>query len=148
MTAFQLSGLFAGTLLLASASVAFGSDFNPQPDPPRHGVTTTTPTHAADFNPQPDPPRHGVTPGTHAADFNPPPDPPGRHAVNNSLDFNPQPDPPGKHGAATAASGCPAGHGANRDAASGLPSGKRTTGSDYAAAGSASSGDAMQHCGK
>jgi hypothetical protein len=70
MTALKLSGFFAGAVLLASASVAFGSDFNPQPDPP------------------------------------------GRH-LN------------------AAATGCPqtmTGHGMDRDAASGLPSGKRKAG--------------------
>ena len=65
MTAFKLSGFFAGAVLLASASVAFGSDFNPQPDPPG---------------------RHGATAGTTHADFNPQPDPPGRHKTNRSLD--------------------------------------------------------------
>lgn len=106
MTAFKLSGLFAGALLLASASVAFGSDFNPQPDPPgKHGVKTGTTAHA---------------------------------------DFNPQPDPPGRHKTNTAAAGC------SRDAASGLPSGKRTgdterksggqMGSNISVAGAGSSG--------
>jgi len=115
MTAFKLSGFFASAVLLASASVAFGSDFNPQPDPPG---------------------RHGVTAGAHA-------------------DFNPQPDPPGKHKTTAAVAGCQQGIG-KRDAASGLPSGKRTggdqqrksggqRGSDYAAAGSASSGG--ENCG-
>lgn len=89
MTAFKLSGLFAGAAFLVSASVAFGSDFNPQPDPPRHAATA----------------------GTHA-------------------DFNPQPDPPGRHVNADAA-GCPQTmHGMDRDAASGLPSGKRKAGGE------------------
>ena len=94
MTAFKLSGIFAGAVFLASASVAFGSDFNPQPDPPG---------------------KHGVTAGTHA-------------------DFNPQPDPPGRHKTNTAASGCQQGIG-KRDAASGLPSGKRTGGTDRKSGG-------------
>jgi hypothetical protein len=100
MTAFKLLGFFAGAVLLASASVAFGSDFNPQPDPPG---------------------RHGVTAGTHA-------------------DFNPQPDPPGRHKTNTAASGCSQGIG-KRDAASGLPSGKRTAGSEQRKSGGQRSSD-------
>jgi|SRR5271163_4026729 len=120
MTAFKVSAFFACAALFASASAAIGSDFNPQPDPPRHGVTTTTPHKAADFNPQPDPPgKHGKV----------------------SLDFNPQPDPPGKHGATTASAGCTqTGHGANRDAASGLPSGKRTGGTERKSGGQMAGG--------
>jgi hypothetical protein len=83
--------------------------------------------------------------------FNPQPDPPGRHGVVASTpvhtDFNPQPDPPGRHGA----TGCPQALGIQRDAASGLGSGKRTVdgsverksgGQNFPVAGSASSGDA------
>jgi hypothetical protein len=129
MTAFKVSAFFACATLLASASAAFGSDFNPQPDPPRHGVTATTPPKTADFNPQPDPPgKHGKV----------------------SLDFNPQPDPPGKHPATTAAAGgcTQTSHSTNRDAASGLPSGKRTPGTDISAAGAGSAGGETVHpCG-
>ena len=94
--------------------------------------------------------------------FNPQPDPPGRHGVVASTpvrtDFNPQPDPPGRHGA----TGCPQALGTQRDAASGLGSGKRTVdasverksggqlgGTDISAAGAGSSGGEMspQACG-
>lgn len=100
MTALKLSGFFAGVLLLASASVAFASDFNPQPDPPG---------------------RHGATAGKQA-------------------DFNPQPDPPGRYKTNTAAAGCSQGIG-KRDAASGLPSGKRTGGADQRKSGGQRSED-------
>jgi hypothetical protein len=85
--------------------------------------------------------------------FNPQPDPPGRHGVVAGkpvqTDFNPQPDPPGRH----QATACPKALGTQRDASSGLGSGKRTvdgnterksggqlSGTDLNAAGAGSSG--------
>jgi hypothetical protein len=82
-----------------------------------------------------------------ALGFNPQPDPPGRHGAVAGAPvhtaFNPQPDPPGKHGVTN----CPQVDVAKRDAASGLPSGKRTTGTELNVAGSASSGGEAQACG-
>jgi|HubBroStandDraft_1064217.scaffolds.fasta_scaffold1185822_1 hypothetical protein len=58
--------------------------------------------------------------------FNPQPDPPGKQkaiaGTPTHTAFNPQPDPPGKQ----ATTGCPQATDTQRDAASGLPSGKRT----------------------
>jgi hypothetical protein len=82
--------------------------------------------------------------------FNPQPDPPGKqHAAVSgapvNTDFNPQPDPPGRHGATA----CPQAIGKPSDAASGLPSGKRTVdgnterksgGQNFPVAGAGSSG--------
>ena len=75
--------------------------------------------------------------------FNPQPDPPGKQkaiaGTPTHTEFNPQPDPPGKQ----RATGCP--QGTQRDAASGLPSGKKTSGErkcggQISAAGAGSSG--------
>jgi hypothetical protein len=77
--------------------------------------------------------------------FNPQPDPPGNHRAVTSTpahtEFNPQPDPPGKHVAT--APGCP--QATTRDAASGLPSGKRTAGTNGGAAGAGGNPCGFEH---
>ena len=89
--------------------------FNPQPDPPKEGVSTRVPMSKAStqgFNPQPDPPRDKATtrvPISKASTqgFNPQPDPPRDRATTqvpiskaSTQGFNPQPDPPKDRAAA------------------------------------------------
>jgi hypothetical protein len=75
-----------------------------------------------------------------AMGFNPQPDPPGRKGqiagtpVHTA--FNPQTDPPGKQ----SGNGCLQVIGGKRDAASGLPSGKRTADTKLNTGGSAGTG--------
>ena len=73
--------------------------------------------------------------------FNPQPDPPGKQkaiaGTPTHTEFNPQPDPPGRQATCS--------QGTQRDAASGLPSGKKTSGErksggQISAAGAGSSG--------
>ena len=73
--------------------------------------------------------------------FNPQPDPPGKQkaiaGTPTHTEFNPQPDPPGRQATCS--------QGTQRDAASGLPSGKRKagerkSGGNISATGAASSG--------
>ena len=73
--------------------------------------------------------------------FNPQPDPPGKQkaiaGTPTHTEFNPQPDPPGRQATCS--------QGTQRDAASGLPSGKRKagerkSGGNISATGAGSSG--------